>query len=201
MLHPSKPPDSSWKELFNDPISLEPFKDPVVASDGYTYEFEMLKKHVQNDPQRRSPITKEVLRPLVYTNSQMMKFLRSKKSVEPCRKIYSRIECREMTIPLDTMHAKCPWIVRFLTKVGWRRSNVTLRVIITMENGEWSSVGPKVAHPWKECFTEWVVDFGLDKLFNNPECLTFAKLYVNDKYQATMEEVCGSSIAESCRTL
>lgn len=191
--------DSSWKELFNDPISLETFKDPVVASDGYTYEFEMLKEHVKNDPQRRSPITKEVLRPLVYTNHQMMKFLRSKKSVESCRKIYSRIECREMSIPLDTMRVKCPWIVRFLTKVNWRHQNVVLKVIVTIDDKNWTAVGPPVAHPWKECFAEWVTDFSLDKIFTNPECLTFARIYVNDKYQATLEEVCGSDISETCR--
>ncbi len=46
-----------------DPITLEPYCMPIVASDNVTYSLLPLQKAMQEDPYHRSPVTREVLRP------------------------------------------------------------------------------------------------------------------------------------------
>lgn len=54
------------------PISHQAFRDPVVASDGHTYELECLVRHFEMALRRnkapKSPITNEALAPTVYRN-------------------------------------------------------------------------------------------------------------------------------------
>jgi len=190
---------SDWVKMFNDPITMEPMKDPVVASDGHTYDFTSLVKWMERDPFRRSPITKEVLRAQVYVNGQMLNFLETKSPGPQCRRIYSSIKCREMSLPLDGLAAHCPWIVRFLTKIGWRRRNLTLVVPVTRVDGAWEAVGPPIAHPWEDALKDWVKDFGLENIVTNPKCLSFAKIFVDGRMQGTLEEICGSDVASECR--
>lgn len=188
-----------WSNLFNDPISLEPMKDPVIASDGHTYDYGSLCEWMEHNPHRRSPITKEVLRPHVYTNLQMLEFLHQKSTKPACRRIYSKIHCREMILPLDGTAAHLPWIVRFLTKTGWRRKAITLAVPVTSIEGRWEAVGPPIAYPFEGPLEDWVKDFGLNSLVTNPSCLSMARLAVNNLVQGTLEEICGSDLAEKCR--
>ncbi len=54
--------------LLTDPVTLEPFVQPVLASDGHTYSIESLCKAMDADPWHRSPVTGEVLRPKVFSN-------------------------------------------------------------------------------------------------------------------------------------
>lgn len=190
-----------WMKMFNDPITLEPIKDPVIASDGHTYDYESLCMWMEKNPHRQSPITKEVLRPYVYANLQMLEFLRTKATKPPCRRIYSHIHCRDMTVPLDGTQAKIPWIVRFLTKTRWRRRSLSLAVpVTTTREGKWKAVGPCVAYPFEDALADWVKDFGLDALVINPLCLSSARLAVDGQFQGTLEEICGSDLADSCRS-
>ena len=188
----------AWTKMFNDPITLEPMKDPVIASDGHTYDYESLTTWMEKNPHRRSPITKEVLRPYVYANLQMLDFLRVKPVGAPCRRIYSKIHCRDMTIPLDGTLPRIPWIVRFLTKTGWRRKAISLCIPVTSLEGKWEAVGPPVAYPFEGPLEDWVHDFGLASLVTNPSCLSMARLSVDGVFQGLLEEVCGSDLAESC---
>ena len=189
-----------WTKMFNDPISMEPLRDPVVASDGHTYDYDSLCQWMEKNPHRLSPITKEVLRPYVYTNLQMLEFLRMKSTKPTCRRIYSRIHCREMTVPLDGTQPKTPWLVRFLTKTRWRRKPLSLIIpVVLAAEGRWEAVGPPVVFPFEGALRDWVHDFGLDALVTNPECLSTARLGVDGRFQGTLEEVCGSDLAELCR--
>jgi len=191
---------NEWTKMFNDPISLEPMKDPVIASDGHTYDYASLCQWMEHNPHRLSPITKEVLRPHVYSNLQMLEFLRMKQpNKPPCRRIYSRIHCREMMVPLDGTQPKIPWIVRFLTRTRWRRKALSLITPVTTNEGKWEAVGPPVAFPFEDAMKDWVHDFGLDMLVSNPLCLSMARLSVDGNVQGTLEEICGSDLAESCR--
>jgi hypothetical protein len=54
--------------LFLDPITREALQDPVLASDGVTYSFETLVAAMAADPHHRSPVTREVLRPVAFRN-------------------------------------------------------------------------------------------------------------------------------------
>jgi hypothetical protein len=189
-----------WSKMFNDPITLEPMKDPVVASDGHTYDYESLCEWMVKNPHRRSPITKEVLRPRVYSNLQMLEFLRLKPAKPTCRRIYSRIQCREMTVPLDGTLAHKPWIVRFLTQTGWRRKPMTLAIPVTSNEGKWEAVGPPIAYPFESALEEWIHDFGLDSLVTNPSCLSAARLSVEGVCRGNLEEICGSDLADKCRS-
>lgn len=43
------------------PLSNKIFKNPVVASDGFTYEKENIQEYLRNNPSRKSPITDVVI--------------------------------------------------------------------------------------------------------------------------------------------
>lgn len=58
-----------------DPITLAPFDDPVLASDGYTYSFASLQHAMAADAWHRSPVTYEVLRPEAYPNPLVAQLL------------------------------------------------------------------------------------------------------------------------------
>lgn len=58
-----------------DPVTLDVFDMPVLASDGYTYSLSTLQQCVQADPWHRSPVTCEVLRPWVYPNAFVASYL------------------------------------------------------------------------------------------------------------------------------
>lgn len=51
-----------------DPITKDELVDPVLASDGHTYSAEVLLHAMAVDPLHRSPMTREVLRPLAFPN-------------------------------------------------------------------------------------------------------------------------------------
>ena len=61
--------DTDIEHLLLDPITLDTFVVPVLASDGYTYSLQALCDAINIDPWQRSPITREVLRPLAYPNT------------------------------------------------------------------------------------------------------------------------------------
>jgi hypothetical protein len=55
--------------MYTDPVTLEALTEPLLASDGYTYNAPTLAEIVTNDAWHRSPITAEVLRPWAYPNA------------------------------------------------------------------------------------------------------------------------------------
>ena len=56
---------------FQCPITLSPMEDPVVASDGHTYERQAILRVLQGSENPTSPLTREVLLPQVYANRNL----------------------------------------------------------------------------------------------------------------------------------
>jgi hypothetical protein len=52
--------------LMTDPITLEPFTCPFVASDGFTYDLSTLVEWMGRDWKHSSPMTRVPLRPLAF---------------------------------------------------------------------------------------------------------------------------------------
>jgi hypothetical protein len=67
--------DAQLQQLLIDPITLDTFNTPVLASDGYTYSLQALRNAIETDVWQRSPITREVLRPLVFPNTLVANLL------------------------------------------------------------------------------------------------------------------------------
>lgn len=63
--------DISTPDDFLCPITKEPMRAPVVASDGHSYERDALMVHLQHS--KRSPLTREVLDPKVCTPNLVLK--------------------------------------------------------------------------------------------------------------------------------
>lgn len=64
------------EDCLHDPITLETFTDPVVASDGITYDYASIVQAVnRGNPLRLSPFTKEPLRNLVFVSNHMRELL------------------------------------------------------------------------------------------------------------------------------
>ena len=64
------PPDD-----FLCPITCEKMVDPVVASDGHSYERQAIEEVIGGT--KVSPLTREVLEPIVYANTALLKRIRS----------------------------------------------------------------------------------------------------------------------------
>lgn len=59
------------------PTTLEPFRLPVVASDGHTYELQCLVEMMREQSPRkplRSPLTREVLKSWVFCNRNLFSY-------------------------------------------------------------------------------------------------------------------------------
>lgn len=180
--------------MLKDPLTLEDIRDPVLASDGHTYEWASLREWVAQTPHRTSPLTLEVLRPLVYVNKAACQAAGLPPRPPLCRRLYSLLPAPTVDIPLDGKAAHVPWIVCLLTRLGWRRARLSLRVPAVKGRDPqrgWTVLGPPVAYPWRRRLEEWVADFGLGSFFANPECLATAELRVDGVCVATLEQVCG----------
>lgn len=176
-----------------DPITLEDIRDPVLASDGHTYEWSSLKEWVATKDHRTSPLTLEVLRPIVYVNKAACQALGLRPRGPLCRRLYSLLHVPHITIDLDGKGAHVSWVVCLLTKMGWRRKALALKVPAVKGSRErgWTVLGPPIAFPWQRKLSEWVEDFGLSTFFSNPECLSTSILLVEGREVATLEEICG----------
>lgn len=49
-----------------DPVTLEAFVTPVVASDGHTYELSSLREWLATKWDKASPLTRQTLRPIAF---------------------------------------------------------------------------------------------------------------------------------------
>lgn len=175
-----------------DPITLEVFTDPVIASDGHTYEWSALKTWMETNKKKTSPLTMEVLRPWVYVNKAMCEKFGILEKEPFCRRLYSSLDCPMVSIPIDGTLAHIPWIVCLLTEMGWRRQKMTLQVpAIRGSQPKWTVLGPPIAFSFRKKLEDWVHDFGLDTFFINPSCLSTSVFYVNDHPVCRLEVICG----------
>jgi len=66
---------------FTCPITLGIMKNPVIFGDGYTYEYDAIRRHIQRNNPVKSPITNEVVTPCLVPNKNLRDIM-SKKGYE-----------------------------------------------------------------------------------------------------------------------
>lgn len=186
------------------PITREVFVDPVLASDGHTYEYGALKEWVAEKPARTSPLTKEVLRPLVYVNGAARDALRLPRlsgmsGSLGARRLYDAVQGQEFYVQVDGRHAKTPWVVGLLTAKRWRRAALRVRFVAERGTSGWKALGPPAACPYAAPLVELVSDMGLDTLVTNPDCMTDAVLVVDGKDAGRLEAIAGCADADALR--
>ena len=175
-----------------DPITMDDMRDPVLASDGHTYEWASLAEWVASKDHRTSPITREVLRPLVYVNKAMCQALSIVPKTPFTRKLYTEVNVSKISIPLHGKNAQTPWIVCLLTQLECRRKSLALEVqAMKGSKPRWTVVGPPVAYPFQEKLMEWVTDFGLETFFENPLCLSTSTFFIEGHPVTSLEVLCG----------
>jgi hypothetical protein len=145
-----------------DPISQEPFRVPVVASDGHTYELEDLIKWVEQDWKRSSPMTRETLRPIVYWNEPVAMFnklaipkqrffvLYAGWFYQPSKTASSNVI--EIDVKLNMAQCfGCEWLAMFFETKELLRQPVKISLVLEKEADEKPSVvGYTVAANLKE---------------------------------------------------
>ena len=172
-------------DMFLDPISCEVLNMPVLASDGYTYNVSTLQQVVAADVWRRSPITMEVLRPWAYPNAIVSHRLGCPVVENP---VLLFPESCGTVIPKDGRLAvlglppelSCEEdIIRHSLYLP--REPVLLTVILRRDGPSRQDVlmHPPCADSMRDRTLALAQLFGVNKLVNNPWCLTTAVLDVN----------------------
>lgn len=179
-----------------DPISLEEFKDPVVASDGKTYEFSALRSWVIRDKFRRSPLTMEVLRPEVFVNRDLCSHLGLVPRRPYRRVLYKALACGSLVVPLDTSHLKTPWITRLFSTLDLLSSQLEVKIPVYKEERDWYAASFPFAVPWLDRGLDFVKEFSLDRFVSNPSCLAAAMIRIGKKDWCSLETLVGSEEAE-----
>jgi hypothetical protein len=183
-------------DLLIDPITLEPYVQPVLASDGYTYSLESLQEAIHTDPWKRSPITQEVLRAWVYPNavvSELLGFVKTATAVQ----LFD--ECTPENIDLVPDDGRI--------QIWGLPARVSVDEALTRRSlGLPASPVLLMARLWRDCTKlDWLQHppaieelkertlsmgrlFGVDKAVTNPWCLSHAVLVFHDGSKATVEQ-------------
>lgn len=179
-----------------DPISLENFRDPVVASDGKTYEFSSIRSWVIHDKLRRSPLTMEILRPEVFVNRDLCSHLGLVPRRPYRRLLYKTLSCGSLVVPLDTSHLKTAWIIRLLSTLDLLSSHLEIKIPVYKEDRDWYAASFPFAVPWLERGLDFVKEFSLDRFVKNPSCLAAAMIRIHKKDWCSLETLVGSEEAD-----
>jgi len=166
-----------------DPISLDDFTCPVLASDGYTYNADTLLTSMESDAWHRSPITGEILRPLAFPNRLVSEWVGCIPVHEPVC-LYDTDACppdgREVTFGLAQV-LSCE---DEITRHGWflpGGAPISLQVTLRRDGPTRRDVlmHPPCPDVMRDDFTKLAGLFGIDRMVDNPWCLTTARLTVN----------------------
>ncbi len=170
-----------------DPVTDEPLDDPVVASDGYTYNLSTLEKWLSKDALRRSPMTREVLRPHVYHLAG-----------GPPSKVYRGFpKAKRMEIDLDTSHVYNPWLSNTLRDLGLWRQSLSMVLPVLYEDGKAIIGGSVPPSPLEKGIQVWLDEFRIGNMFQNPKGIATCDVNVGGRFYATVEEIVGSKLSES----
>lgn len=174
-----------------DPITDEPLKDPVVASDGYTYNLSTLETWLSKDALRRSPMTREVLRPHVYHLSG-----------NPPSKVYHGFpKAKRMQLDLDTTHIYDPWLSNTLRELNLWKQTLSIVMPVLYEDGKAIVGGSTPPHPLEKGVMVWLKEFRIGNMFQNPMGISTCDVNVNGVFYATVEEIVGSEISKKYYSL
>lgn len=179
--------------MFIDPITSCELEEPYLASDGITYSRDALLHVMRSDEWHRSPVTREVLRPLAYPNVLVADAMgqRLQDPTEPLVLYDSKapipINGYQFTSTLPTVPSSV-----FETLVHWQldeTDKLTITVTAFRDSAQtmWLMHPPPPEEMWHDAIA-LAAAFGLDKLVSNPWCLTTATLStgctVEDQWRA-----------------
>jgi len=164
-----------------DPVSLDAFFMPVLASDGHTYSADSLAQSMAADPWHRSPVTGEVLRATLYPNLFVAEYL----GCEPGRGGDMFTECgsgnirdlpldgelRVLSLPvvLDVARARIRCLLDLPADTA-----TTLTLRLRRAHGGLVLMHPPCANNMQEGTLAVAKLFGLDGDVANPRCLATA---------------------------
>lgn len=169
-----------------DPITDEPLEDPVVASDGYTYNLSTLERWLSKDSLRRSPMTREVLRPHAYHLA----------GGPPSRIYHGFPKAKRMEIDLDTSHVYDPWLSNTLRELNLWRQPLSIILPVLYEDGKAVIGGSEPPCQLKSRLDTWLKEFRIGSMFQNPMGIATCDVNVNGRFYATVEEIIGSKVSE-----
>ncbi len=169
-----------------DPITDEPLEDAVVASDGYTYNLSTLEKWLSKDVMRRSPMTREVLRPHVYHLTG-----------GPPSKVYHGFsKAKRMEIDLDMSNVYDPWLSNTLRELNLWKQSLSMVLPVLYEDGKAIIGGSRPPYPLGNAIKTWLKEFRIGDMFQNPLSISTCDVNVNGEFYATVEEIVGSETSK-----
>lgn len=166
-----------------DPITDEPLVNPVVASDGYTYNLTTLETWVNKDKLRRSPITREVLRPHVY----------HLEGGTPSHIYRGFPRANRMEFELDQSHVYDPWLSNTLRELNLWKMSLSLVLPVLYDEGKATIGGSPPPASLEEKVHVWLKEFRIGQMFQNPTGISTCDVNVNGQFYATVEEIIGST--------
>lgn len=169
-----------------DPITDEPLEDPVVASDGYTYNLSTLEQWLSKDTLRRSPMTREVLRPHVYHLV----------GGAPSKVYHGFPRAKRMQLDLDTSHVYDPWLSNTLRELNVWKQSLSIVLPVLYEDGKALVGGSAPPFPLERGVRIWLKEFRIENMFQNPLGIATCDVNVNGEFYATVEEIIGSKVSE-----
>jgi hypothetical protein len=201
------------KQMFLDPISGGIFTDPVLASDGITYDYDTIKTVMEYDELKLSPITKEPLRNVVFVHNHLRDLLGlGRLGGNLARPLYKKIEYRGgREGVIKTVYKFNPKdiitdvvIVCLLQKLNLWDKVLLLKVVLRQEDDRWAIFGPPPIADLEKRLVRFIESIHFEKIYKNPDRFGSSLLYVYDpktrrsiKY-ATLEHILGSLIADDC---
>jgi len=194
----------------SDPITGERFYDPVLASDGFVYNYDTLVEIVNSSGTRLSPFTNQPLRKVVYSHNQLRELLGIplKSSNDIIRQIYNDINIGESGIVKMTMELNIqkfvedPWVELVFKDLNlWSKKNITLTFFVSKplmcdEVCLWNVYGPPPLKQLKDRILRFAKTFSLKSMFHQCENLGNAILSVDGKPYCTLEILVGCEIAQ-----
>lgn len=197
------------KELEKDPITMETFTDPVLASDGVTYDFSTLLEVVKSDPLKLSPMTREPLRNVVFVNNYTRDLIGLPRIYPMFRELFPKMEYQHVMKTMFKFNpkelVKDPVIMLLLQKLNLWDKILLLKLYLNREDGDtWSIFGPPSIIEIKDRLIQFMSALKLDKVYKNVDRIGTNFLYVyNPKTKrtfkfATLENIFGSLTADEC---
>jgi len=176
-------------EALLDPITLEPYARPILASDGETYSLDALLEAMRADPWHRSPVTGEVLRQWAFPNQLVAGFT----ACEPCMAPEMLFaddhlpdDGRELSWTLPVLVSAAEAVVRRLWRLPVASVRLTARVRRDHNGSDWL-MHPPCALDMKEDALELGRALGIHRAVQNPWCLAGAELQLPGKRAEDLE--------------
>jgi hypothetical protein len=189
----------------SDPITGETFYDPVLASDGFIYNYDTLVEIVNSSGTRLSPFTNQPLRKVAYTHNHMREILGipTENENKIVRMIYNDISIGDNGIVKMTMDLNIkkfvedPWVELLLKDLNlWDQELFTLTFFVTKplmcdEKCLWNVYGPPPIEQLKDKILRFAKCFSLTSMYNQCENLGNAIITIKGKRYSTLEILVG----------